>query len=118
TINKADQTITFVALADKTFGDGEFDPGATASSGLAVSYATGATDQCMIVSGKVHITGAGSCTVTASQGGNGNYNAAPDVSRSFAIAKANQTITFAALADKTFGDGDFDPGATASSGLA
>jgi hypothetical protein len=55
--------------------------------------------------------------VTASQGGNGNYNAAPDVSRTFAIAKANQTISFAPLADKSLGAADFNVGATASSGL-
>jgi beta-lactam-binding protein with PASTA domain len=35
----------------------------------------------------VHPTGAGSCTVTASQPGDANYNAAPDVSRTFSIAR-------------------------------
>ena len=38
-------------------------------------------------------TGAGSCTVTASQAGNGNYNAAPQVQRTFAIGKAALSIT-------------------------
>jgi hypothetical protein len=67
----------------------------------------------------VHITGAGSCTLTASQGGNGNYNAAPDVERSFSIARAAQSITFAPLAGRTHGvdDDDFELGATSSSGL-
>ena len=63
------------------------------------------------------MTGAGTCTITASQGGNANYNAALDVARSFVIARANQTITFAPLADKTYGDPDFTVSATASSGL-
>jgi beta-lactam-binding protein with PASTA domain len=36
----------------------------------------------------VHLTGAGSCTVTASQPGDANYNAAPEVSRTFSIAPA------------------------------
>ena len=97
--------------------DPDFDPGASASSSLPVSYSAGAGDPCAIVAGKVHITGAGSCTVTASQAGNGNYNAAPDVSRTFTIAKANQTITFGALADKSLGAADFSVSATASSGL-
>jgi chitinase len=35
----------------------------------------------------VHLTGAGSCTITASQGGDANYNAAPDVEQAFAIAR-------------------------------
>ena len=39
------------------------------------------------------ITGAGSCTVTAHQAGNSNYNAAPDVSQSFSINKATLTVT-------------------------
>ena len=47
------------------------------------------------------------------------YYAAPDVARTFAIAKASQTIDFAPLPDKTFGvdDGDFAVSATATSGL-
>ena len=44
--------------------------------------------------------------MTASQGGNSNYNMASDVPRSFAI-KSAQTITFDALPGKTFGDADF-----------
>jgi Carboxypeptidase regulatory-like domain len=80
---KADQTITFNAIADKTDGDPDFDPGATASSGLAVAYS--ASGSCSIVSGKVHITGPGSCMVDASQGGDSNYNAATPVSQTFSI---------------------------------
>ena len=38
TINKADQTITFAALADKTYGDADFSVSASATSGLAVSF--------------------------------------------------------------------------------
>jgi uncharacterized cupin superfamily protein len=119
TVNaKQNQTITFTAPIGKTYGDPDFDPGATASSGLPVSYTSSTASVCTIVSGKVHIVAAGGCTVTASQAGNASFNAALDVTRTFTIAKANQTITFAAIADKTFGDADFDPGATASSGLA
>ena len=46
-------------------------------------------------------------------------NPAPDVPRRLASTsvKANQTITFGALADKTYGDPDFTVSATASSGL-
>ena len=34
----------------------------------------------------VHLTAAGSCTITASQPGNANYNPASNVSRTFLIA--------------------------------
>ena len=57
---------------------------ATASSGLAVSFA--ASGSCTVTTATVHLTGAGACTVTASQAGNANYNAAPPVSQTFSIA--------------------------------
>jgi len=103
-------TITFGSLASKTFGDADFSISASSTSGLAVSFA--ASGNCTVSGSTVHITGAGSCTVTASQG------AATPVLRSFTIGKPSQTITFAALSSKTFGDANFDLAATASSGLA
>jgi uncharacterized delta-60 repeat protein/CSLREA domain-containing protein len=86
TVAKADQTITFGVLADKTFGDADFNVTASASSGLTVAFS--ATGQCTVSGGSVHLTGAGACTVSASQPGDGNYNAAAGVQRSFQIAKA------------------------------
>jgi hypothetical protein len=86
TAGKAAQTITFVRPGDKTYGDADFGVSASASSGLAPSFA--AEGACTVVASNVHITGAGSCTVTASQAGDGNYGAAPAVARSFSISKA------------------------------
>ena len=97
TVNKANQTITFPAPIGKTFGDADFDPGATASSGLAVSYSSSTPDVCTIVSGKVHIVSAGTCAVTASQAGNANYNPAPNVTRSFSIGAAQGNVTLSNL---------------------
>ncbi|GLC23682.1 MBG domain-containing protein [Roseisolibacter agri] len=97
TVGKADQTITFGALAGKSFGDAAFTVSATASSGLAVSFSVGSTDKCTISGSTVTITGAGSCTVTASQAGNTNYNAAASVPQSFSIAKKAATISLSAL---------------------
>jgi photosystem II stability/assembly factor-like uncharacterized protein len=119
-VAKADQTIMFAALGDQVFGTADFGIAATATSGLPVSLA--ATGPCTLSSpvspAQVHISGAGTCAITASQAGDGNYNPAPSVVRSFSISAANQTITFTALPDKTFGDADFTVSATASSGLA
>ena len=86
---KINQTITFAALGNKTFGDADFNVSATASSGLAVSFA--ASGSCTVSGTTVHLTGAGSCTITASQAGNGNFNAAADVPRTFTIGKATST---------------------------
>jgi hypothetical protein len=114
---KQDQTITFTSLPSKVYGDADFNPGATASSGLPVSYTSSNTAVATIVNGNIHITGAGSSSITAKQAGNANYNAAPDISQTLTVAKANQSITFNPLPNKNAGDADFNPGATASSGL-
>jgi uncharacterized delta-60 repeat protein len=116
TAQKANQTITFGALSNRTFGDSDFAVSATASSGLAVSFS--ATGNCTLSGGStVHLTGAGSCTVTAAQGGDSNYNAA-NVPQSFNIAKAatttavtsslnpsnpSQSVTFTAAVTSTAG---------------
>ena len=113
-IAKASQTIAFPAIADTVLGAPDINSGATASSGLAVVY--GASGPCLIIGSQVHITGVGTCTVTASQPGNANYLAAADVARSFSI-KTGQAITFGALSGKTYGDADFTVSASASSGL-
>jgi hypothetical protein len=88
---KGNQTITFGALANKTFGDADFVVSATASSGLAASFT--ATGNCTVTgTGTVHLTSAGSCTITASQDGDSNYNAATAVVQSVNIAQAT-TLT-------------------------
>jgi hypothetical protein len=118
TVAKASQTITFLAVSDRTFGDADFSVSASASSGLVVTFA--ATGQCTVTpdGSVVHLTGAGSCTLTASQAGDDNYEPAADVPQTFAIARASQAITFNALPDKILGDPDFSVSASASSGLA
>ena len=86
-----DQTITFGSLANKTFGDGDFNVTATASSGLAVSFTAAGT--CSVTGATVHITAAGSCTITANQAGNGQYNPATAVQQPFTIARATPVVT-------------------------
>jgi hypothetical protein len=113
--HKADQTITFDALDDGTFGDPDFDVGAFASSNLDVTFA--ATGKCTVSGVTVHFTGAGSCTVTASQAGNANFNAASAVAQTFDIDMADQEITFDPLDAMAYGDPDFTVSASADSGL-
>jgi hypothetical protein len=92
---KSNQTITFNPdpLPNKTYGDPAFNVTAIASSGLTVTFEVGATDNCTISGNTVTITGAGSCTVTAKQGGNDDWNAADPVARPFTIGRANLTIS-------------------------
>jgi len=82
-VPKVNQSIDFDALAARTFGDPDFGVFAAASSNLAVSY--GATGNCTVGGNTVHLTGVGSCTITASQAGDATYNAAANVARTFAI---------------------------------
>ncbi|MWN77005.1 T9SS type A sorting domain-containing protein, partial [Labilibaculum sp. A4] len=114
--SKENQTITFVALADKTFGDPAFELVASASSGLEVSFEL--VSGPATLSGKeLTLTGAGTVVVKAVQAGNENYEAAEAVSRTFTVNKASQDIAFAELTDKTYGDAAFELQASASSGL-
>ena len=116
TVVQAAQTITMAALADKTWGDPDFDLSATSTSGGTVTFAV--SGNCTITGVTVHVTSAGSCTVTASQAGSTDYAAAPDVVQTFAIDKADQTISFGSIGDQTFGAADFEIDSTATSGLA
>ena len=109
------QTISFAPLPDRTYLDAPFTVTATATSGLPVSF--GVAGACTVVGTTVTLTGAGSCTVTASQAGDATYQPAPDVPRTFAIGKAAQTITFGPLTDRTYGDPPATLTATATSGL-
>jgi len=89
-IAKGNQTITFGALDTKTSTDAPFTLTATASSGLAVSYASSNTAVATISGSTVTIVGVGSTTITASQAGDLNYNAATSVNQNLTV---NQYVT-------------------------
>ena len=97
-IAKANQSITFAALTPVTFNDPTFNLAATASSGLGVTYASSNPAVATISGATVAIVGAGNTTITASQGGNGNYNAAPPFDRVLTVNKAVATVTLGSLA--------------------
>jgi hypothetical protein len=117
-VTPASQTITFAALSNQAFGAAPFTVSATASSGLAVSFASTTTAVCTESGATVTLVGSGTCTIQATQAGNTDYAAATPVSRSFAVSRGSQTITFGALSNQAFGAAPFTVGATASSGLA
>ncbi len=113
TIGKADQTITFVKPANKPFVAGDsFAAPASSSSELAVTIASSSTEVCTVAGNTVTIVAAGDCLLTASQAGGTNFNPADDVNHTVGIGKADQTISFDALADKAFGDAAFAVSAT------
>ncbi len=93
TVGKVGQTITFGALPAKTYGDADFSGGATASSGLTVTYSSDNAAVATVVSNMIHITGTGTAVITASQAGNDTYFAASDVQQTLTVSKTNLTFT-------------------------
>ena len=90
------QTITPVVPTDKTWGNPDFEISATSTSGRSVSLS--ATGDCTLDSpwspANVHITAAGSCTITSSHPGDGNFSAAEDVVQTITIHQAAASATY------------------------
>ncbi|MFK7952333.1 MAG: T9SS type A sorting domain-containing protein [Ekhidna sp.] len=109
-----DQTITFDQPSNLQVGDAAIDLGATASSSLVVSYSLSNANA--ELSGSMLTTKqVGDVTITASQDGNEEYNASPDVERTITISKGDDAITFNALSDVVWNAANFDLDTDASS---
>ena len=118
---KKKQTITFPPIAAKTYTAPDFEPGATALSGLPITYTSNTPTVCTIVANKVHLVAEGVCGLTADQPGGTNasgiWEPAEQVTRSFAVVGAAQTITVSPDLNKRIYDPEFDITADADSGL-
>ena len=88
-IAKAPQTINFAALDPVLDNQGSLALAATATSGLTVSYTSSNTAVATISGSSVIIVGLGTTTITASQAGNTNYNAATSVPQTLTVVRAN-----------------------------
>ncbi len=116
TINKATQSINFITIGSKTYGDLPFNLIAAASSNLQVTFISQYDSIATIEGNMLSIIGAGTVVITALQGGDKNYH--PQlVEQILIIKKATQYITFSPIASKKFGDSPFGVTASASSGL-
>jgi len=111
------QTITFPAIANHTFGDVPITLEAAASSGLPITFNVVSGPAVLSVSNVLTLTGAGAVTVEADQAGNNGFNPATPVDISFNVARANQSIAFAPVPNHSAGDVPFALAATTSSGL-
>lgn len=96
------QTISFQPLPDRDLSAGSFTVSATASSGLPVTFSAQTTRVCSVSGAQVTLLAAGTCTVIASQAGNGTYQAAAPVVRSF-------NVTGSGSDDTNSGDGPLPP---------
>jgi hypothetical protein len=108
TVAKGLQTISFDAIADDVVRTTTLSLGATSSSTLAVTYAVAAgttNSACTVTStGVVTLSAVGVCSITASQAGNANYEAATDVTQTFNVAKGTQSsLTITSASNPQFG---------------
>ncbi len=88
------QTITLNPIPQKTYGDADFDPGAlSTNNAIPIIYTSDNTGVATIVNGNIHITGAGTANITASQAGNADFTAATPVTEELTVNKALLTIT-------------------------
>ena len=116
-VTKASQTILpFSVIPAKSFGASPFTVGApSASSSLPVAISV-KSGPATISGNAITLTGAGTVVLAANQGGNTDYDAAPEVTTNFIANKASQTISaFTAIPAKVFGASPFNVNAPSSS---
>jgi hypothetical protein len=102
TINSAkrSQTIDFPSLPDRQASDAPFTVAASASSGLPVRLVV-VSGPALLSDRTVTLTGAsGRVVIRATQGGNSNHNAAPEVTREFTVNAQHHRVYFGDIQDR------------------
>ena len=83
------QTITFPAPAIKTYGNADFATGASSTNNtIPITFVSSNPGVATVIGNNIHIVGAGTTTITASQAGNAGYFPAVDVARTLTVNKA------------------------------
>jgi hypothetical protein len=101
-VHLASQTITFPAIAAQVVG-ANVTLGATASSGLAVTYTSVTTAVCTVSGSTATMAGAGACVIHATQPGNATYGPAALVSKSFTVTLGLSITSSSSLPQGTVG---------------
>lgn len=89
---KADQSITFTSLTDRTMKDAPVTLSATSTSGLPVVFSS-ASDKVNINGNQMTLMKPGWVTVSASQPGNNNFGPAETLENSFCIKPVKPVIS-------------------------
>src|SRR5262249_33303157 len=94
TVDRAEQVIHFAPPSGHVYGDAPVLLGASASSGLPVSFVVLSGPATLSPpTGALTLTGAGTVTIEARQVGDGTFDAAPPVEQSFSVGPASLTVT-------------------------
>jgi hypothetical protein len=121
-VNKSLQIIQFYSSVpgSATVGGSTYTVGATATSGLAVSFSSATPSVCSLAGSTVSFIATGTCAVDANQAGNSEYAPAAQEQQSFAVSKNSQHIEFTSSApgSATIGGPVYAVAVTATSGLA
>jgi hypothetical protein len=108
TIAPGPQTITFAQPVSQTFASGKLVAlPASASSGLPVTRTSLTLDVCTISGTSARLLGTGTCSIRVTQAGNGNFNSAAAVTRSFTVTAALSPEVSALAASARRHDQDF-----------
>lgn len=102
TIARAPQTITVAGDTELTYNGAPGSVTTTSSADLEVFLS--ATGPCSLEGGVLTPTGAGTCTVTATQAGSSDFEAADAVTLTVEIAPSGQTLTIDPLPTLAYGD--------------
>ena len=84
-IGKANQIITFTNPGQRTLVSPNVNLSASSTSGLTVAFATQTPSICSVTGSQATMLAVGTCTIRASQAGNGDYNAAANDDESFTV---------------------------------
>ncbi len=107
------QTVAFGALPAQIVGSPPFTLNASASSGLAVAFASNSTGVCTVSGAMLTLVAAGTCSITASQpGDNVTYGPAAPVTVTFIVepsfgdvSSANESAAFITAIDDMLSKG-------------
>ena len=94
------QTVTFDDPGAKTYGDEPFALSAAASSNLPVTFSSLTGEVCTVSGSTVTIVKAGTCSIRATQAGDGDNLAAASADQSFTVAKADAAVALDGLTVK------------------
>ncbi len=114
TVGSATPTLAFTPIPNHTYGDAPFTVSATSASSGPVVYAV-QSGPATISGNTVTLTGTGTVVLTANQAASGNYSAAAQATTNFTVGSATPTLTFAPVANHTYGEASFTVSASSAS---
>ncbi len=111
TVNKLDPIITFNSV-NKIYGNSDFSPIITSNSSGQFTYTSSNLSVATIVNNQIHITGAGTTTITATQATDPIYNS-KSVGSVLTVNRAETTLTSNNIS-KVYGDQNFNYNGTSN----